>query len=88
MPTYTYICEECETVRVEMRTIAKRDDPSEEPCEGCKGELVRIFDAPFVTARGLIKGTKKGREGFNDVLNQIHGRAAGSELDKTSTEMR
>jgi|2_EtaG_2_1085320.scaffolds.fasta_scaffold290510_1 hypothetical protein len=90
MPTYTYACKKCGLVSTALRLISERDKPFDENCEnGCSGKFIkRELDAPFVTCRGMIRAPRRGRGGFNDVLNKVHETTPGSQLDETSMEMR
>jgi len=47
MPVYTFKCENCEEVFDEINTVAKRDEPINNPCPKCKktGNIRRAFDS-------------------------------------------
>ena len=87
MPSYDYKCTECDKVMTIMRTIAERDNTEGMVCTGCKSKdtLERQLSAPIVGYHTYINGGGKPPEGFREVLRNIHKKAPGSQLDKTSS---
>lgn len=57
MPLYAYRCKDCDCTKVEMRTIAEREDAPE--CDRCR-EKMELEIAPVV---GIVKNPAVLRNG-------------------------
>ena len=50
MPTYQYVCKDCNTEKELKRTVDERDD--EVLCDGCSQQMKRTFGTPTITFNG------------------------------------
>ena len=50
MPTYQYVCEDCNTSQDLKRNVDERDD--EVLCEQCSKAMKRTFGSPAITFNG------------------------------------
>lgn len=69
MPLYDYQCDQCETVKTEMRSVADRDNPVE--CDNCKVECKRVLLGAPTLGYHMLVGGMKISDSFNDRLKQI-----------------
>ena len=60
MPTYEYVCVECDAPYVEIRGI--NDEQKQETCaaDGCGGRLKRVFSAPPIQFKGTGFSSSRG----------------------------
>lgn len=85
MPTYPYQCE-CGHYFEWHSKIVDREKPLSEPCPKCgeAGKLQRV-----ITTVGfgdpVRMGFVKPDSGMREVLQRVHAKTAGSQLDKNST---
>jgi putative FmdB family regulatory protein len=85
MPIYRMQCNDCENKFEVLCRIAHMDDPHE--CSSCKStNWERIISAPMICDPVRV-GARKMDTGFKEVLQKIHSRAPGSELNKTSSQI-
>ena len=86
MPTYTYQCTKCELVFDELHTIANRETPLSEPCPTCgeSGSIDKLLTSPLICDSVRV-GVSKIHTGFKEVLQGIHKKYAGSQLDKSTS---
>lgn len=88
MPTYDYKCKACGAEFELVRKISERDDNAAISCLNCArtGEIERLVSAPMFSYSTVTKGGYGSNlGGFKDVLEKIHRRAPGSQIDKTSS---
>ena len=87
MPTYSYKCNQCDTEADLFRKISERDMTVEMICLYCKtkGSLQRQVSSALIGYSTFVNGAGKPPEGFREVLRNIHAKAPGSQLDKTSS---
>lgn len=90
MPTYAYLCSNCNSTVDQVKKISSRDDIAEDVCPNCSeiGTYSRLLSAPM-TAYSITTpgGYGKIPDGFNEVLKKVHKNSPGSHLDKTSSFM-
>jgi len=88
MPLYTYKCKECDHAFEKSSKIDDRKTPEQQPCPECGAEqsVVQQVTAPMICDPVRV-GARKMDSGFKEVLQKIHERAPGSELNKTSSQM-
>ena len=90
MPTYTYVCRKCNHTWDNQSRIDDRKIPLQEPCPSCgvveEDSIYQQIGAPMVCDPVRV-GARKMDSGFKEVLQKIHERAPGSELNKTSSQM-
>lgn len=86
MPVYDYKCEKCETIFEKSMSISERELPTEEECPNCftSGHVIKLINSINI-GDPIRLGVTKPSEAWKDVLRNIHKRAPGSNLDKTST---
>ena len=86
MPIYDYVCGSCNHSYEENRKIADRDNLTDVECLECHkiGQISRQVGSPLVAYSVATNGYKHP-EGFREVLQRIHSRAPGSQMDKTSS---
>ena len=86
MPTYTYECTKCNHVFDGQYTIADRETPLLEPCSSCdeSGSIIKIITSPLI-CDPVLMGIKKIPTGFKEVLQGIHKKYPGSQLDKSTS---
>lgn len=88
MPTYSYGCGECSHEFDIVLKIADRDVPVSEPCPNCGKPTVSKLVGAAATVYTLspTSVSKQGRvpDGFKEVLQKIHEKTPGSQLNKTS----
>lgn len=88
MPLYDYTCQRCDHTFELNRKISERDETNDLVCPECSvtGEIARGVAAPMF-AYGIVTkgGYGSNLGGFKDVLEKIHRRTVGSNLDKTSS---
>ena len=89
MTIYAYQCTECQEVFDMNKKIAERDSIESDECPACKavGKITRLVSAPTIGYGVTIGASGKPPDGFREVLRNIHKRAPGSQLDKTSSFM-
>lgn len=89
MTIYAYKCNSCSEDLEMSKKIADRDDTGTDVCPACQtvGQFTRQVSAPVIGYGVTVNGSGKPPEGFREVLRQIHHRAPGSQLDKTSSFM-
>lgn len=87
MAIYEYQCSECSAVLELNKKIADRDLVSEDTCPECQsvGTLNRLVAAPTLGYMTTTGASSRPPDGFREVLRNIHKRAPGSQLDKTSS---
>ena len=87
MPLYDYSCKKCGHTFEANRKISERDDTASLICPECAttGEIERGVSAPLVAYSIATNGYGKNIGGFKEVLQKIHARAPGSQLDKSSS---
>lgn len=76
MPTYDYICSECNNIFEEIRKIDDRNVPTESPCPSCgKTNCISLhLSAPSLVSPFRIDGLKKPSSQFKERMAQIkHG---------------
>ena len=84
MPFYDYLCHECGHEFTEMRKIADRAIPENQPCPSCgQQKILQKINAPGFSDSIKLGLQKPSRE-FQDLMKHIHKKAPGSQLDKTS----
>lgn len=76
MPTYDYVCSECNNVFEEIKKIDERTEPEKNPCPSC-GKINCIsltMTAPSLVSPFRIDGLKKPSSEFKERMSQIkHG---------------
>lgn len=88
MPMYDFACNHCGHTFESNVKISERDNTKDMVCPECAtvGEIVRGVSAPMFAYGIVTKGGYGSSIGaFSDVLQKIHRRAPGSQLDKTSS---
>ena len=85
MPFYDYECK-CGHVWQEFRKIATMYEPIENPCPSCKesGNITKVIGMPGFGDPTRL-GLKKPDNDFKNLLQLIHKRTPGSNLDTSST---
>lgn len=88
MPTYNYMCKECNHSFENQSKIDDRKIPEQSPCPECGAEksVHQKIGAPMICDPVRV-GARKMDTGFKEVLQKIHERAPGSELNKTSSQL-
>ena len=85
MPTYRMQCKDCDTQFEVFCKISEMDDPHQ--CTNCQStNWTRQITAPMICDPVRV-GARKMDNGFKEVLQKIHSRAPGSQLDKTSSQL-
>lgn len=85
MPIYRMQCNECETQFEVYCKIAEMDNAHQ--CTACEStKWTRQITAPMICDPVRV-GVRKMDTGFKEVLQKIHSRAPGSELNKTSSQI-
>jgi hypothetical protein len=86
MPFYDYKCE-CGHEWQEFKKIANMLDPISLPCPSCNecGKVTKPFSGIPGFGDPTRLGLKKPDSGFKDLMQRIHERTPGSNLDKSST---
>ena len=83
MPLYDFECLKCSNVFEVSCKICERDDTK--PCPGCKSTKTELrFFVASKTADAFTLGVNQRQKDFKEVLNKVHKRTAGSQLDKTT----
>lgn len=87
MTIYAYQCTECDHVFEMNKKIADRDDIDSDTCPSCsvQGKMTRLVSAPTIGYGVTVGSSGRPPDGFREVLRNIHKRAPGSQLDKTSS---
>jgi len=87
MPTYDYRCNDCSHQWEGIRKIAEMDAPTHEPCPSCgeTGNIGRVLMGAPSFGDPVRLGKIKPDNGFKEVLQKIHSRTPGSQLDQSST---
>jgi putative FmdB family regulatory protein len=87
MPTYDYRCPKCEWNWETVVKISDRDIPLSEPCPNCGAHdsVVRTICGAPIFGDPVRMGRIKPDNGFKEVLQKIHQRTPGSQLNTTST---
>lgn len=85
MPLYDYRCLECEHTFESFRKMDSRKDPESEACPNCTvvGKVVQSLSTPLFCDPVRL-GKVKTDSGFQEVLQKIHSRTAGSRLNEFS----
>lgn len=60
MPTYQYICPECESEHLEERSITEKEKELTCAADGCGGILNRVFTAPPIQFKGSGFSSSRG----------------------------
>lgn len=84
MPTYTYLCQSCNHTFDRILKIDDRKIPESEECPECKATTVIQSVAAFSMGDAVRLGFTRPDQGFREVLQKVHERTAGSQLDKLS----
>ena len=80
MPTYSAQCSSCGNVVEYVSTISNRNMLDGTCCDVCQGTYQKMIDA--VSFGDPVKlGLKKPDNSFKEVLQKIHSKTAGSQLD-------
>jgi len=70
MPLYSYECKSCKNFFEESYRIAKRNIPTEKPCDKCDGEVVQVIMGMNIGDSVRLGITKPSSE-FTEVLTKI-----------------
>ena len=76
MPTYDYVCSECNNTFEQIHKIDDRDSPTKEPCPTCgKSNCISLsLAAPSLVSPFRVDGLKKPSAEFRERMSQIkHG---------------
>lgn len=73
MPTYDYACKSCDYHSEQIRKIAERHEPTNEPCPDCGESTVYICVGSPVIGYNNV-GTKRTDDDFNSRLKQLRDR--------------
>lgn len=86
MPTYEYQCEKCQHFFTEYRSMSQMLSPQEEPCPNCNEIAVKkvMFTAPAL-GDPVRLGRIRPDGGFKEVLQKIHEKTPGSNLNSSSS---
>jgi putative FmdB family regulatory protein len=86
MPTYDYECGECGHTFEMVLPIPKKDKPTSSNCPVCGEKKVKkIIGAPVIADIFRLDVRSKD-PGMRDLLQKIHQRTPGSQLDQSATE--
>lgn len=86
MPTYSYSCSNCNHTWDGLYKIADRKSPEIEPCPNCKAENSVSQQVSPVSFGDPVRMGFAGKDrGFRDVIEKVHMKTPGSQLDKLST---
>ena len=86
MPTYDYTCSKCNHIWSRLLKISEREQPLAEGCPNCNelgGVSQTILAAPSLGDPFKL-GRMKPDNGFKEVLQKVHERTPGSQLDQAS----
>ena len=86
MPTYVFQCDHCEESWERILRMSEYDLPCGEPCPHCATEN-KVHRVPVMPNHGdpFRMGITKPDSGFKEVLQRIHKRTPGSNLNTSST---
>lgn len=86
MPTYEYLCEQCEHYFTQFRSIPTMNAPEEEPCPNCSNISVKkvMMTAPAIGDAVRLK-VRRPDDGFREVLHKIHEKTPRSTLKDNSS---
>lgn len=89
MALYNYKCLHCHSEFELSRKIIERDSVETQSCLHCLkvGNIIRTLSSPLIGYSISVNGGygSKVPSGFKEVLNKIHKKAPGSNMDKIST---
>jgi len=73
MPTYDYICNECNITFDKILKISDRELPTKEPCPNCsQSDTIELcITAPSLMSPFRVDGLKKPTGQFRDRMQQI-----------------
>jgi putative FmdB family regulatory protein len=72
MPTYDYLCTECQFKFDKILRIDDRETPTKDPCPNCNNTSVTLtLSAPSLVSPFRIDGLKKPSGAFKDRMAQI-----------------
>lgn len=80
MPLYEYRCAKCGNMTDAFLSIARRNEPTEKPCEKCGEMAVSQHISPTPLADPVRLGRIKAPEGFRDVLRNVKANNAGTQF--------
>lgn len=83
---YDYECTNCGKVWTKNISLARREEPINEPCPECNesGHIRQvILGAPSI-GDGVRLGIRRPDGGMKEVLQKIHEKTAGSKLTSNS----
>lgn len=85
MPTYEYQCEKCEHYFTKFLSIPRMLEPEGEECPNCSEKAVKkvMFTAPTL-GDPVRLGITRPDGGFKEVLQKIHDKNPGSNLNTNS----
>lgn len=88
MPTYEYQCEKCEHYFTLFTSISNMNQAEEQPCPNCSELAVKkvMFTAPTI-GDPVRLGIRRPDGGFTEVLQKIHAKNPGSNINTTSRYM-
>lgn len=84
MPLYDFECTKCKTTFEVACKICEKDEPH--PCPDCKSKKTQsvILTAPMI-GDAFRMGINPKQKEFKEVLQKIHKRTPGSQLDKMTS---
>lgn len=87
MPTYDYRCSKCGNTWERILKIAEKNLPVDEPCPHCQetGGVESFIGGAPLFGDPVRLGRIKPDNGFKEVLQKVHERTPGSQLNQTST---
>ena len=88
MPTYEYRCEKCEHYFTRNVSISSMYVPEEDPCTNCGEVAVKKVMLTAPTLGDPVRlGIRRLDNGFKEVLQKIHVKTPGSNINTTSRYM-
>jgi len=86
MPTYVYECAYCKHTFEQVLSIKNKDKPMKAKCPECgEKKVYKVIGAPAI-ADIIRLDVRRKDAGFRDVLQKIHDRTPGSNLNVNATE--
>ena len=86
MPTYDYECSSCEHTFEKVLSITDKDKPTKTKCPACgKKKVHKLIGSPLI-ADIIRLDVRRKDSGFRDVLQKIHQRTPGSQINTNATE--
>ena len=86
MPTYEYLCEECQYYFTKFCSISSMNDAESEECPNCnKIRIKKVMLSPPALGDSVRLGIRRPDDGFREVLQKIHESTPHSNVKHSSS---